>query len=428
MQEQRPKILVTERNKLPDAPGVYLYFDGASTLMYVGKATSLKSRVASYFHASKSSERAIDEVVHDIAHIEYIETPTVLEAFIAEANLIRQYKPPYNVLLKDDKSFLWICYTADEYPRVVLVRGKELEDVGDRVNKIYPKRWGPFVGAKHVRLALEIMRKIFPWSDCTPDKKRPCFNAQIGRCPGVCTRAITRSAYKNILRRMALFLDGERALLERHMLRDMQSAAKEHRFEDATALRNQLFALQHIQDVALINSRDEDEPPTNLAVNPFKRIEGYDISHLSGTGMVASMVVFNHGESDKSQYRKFEIKGFTRSNDTGALQETINRRLNHPEWPLPEVFFIDGGEGQVNAVMKVLRERGIAIPVVGIAKGALRKNLRYVFDRRNVALDRAIRLYGHIFVKVRNEAHRFAITYQRKKRNMRDFGPENKGS
>ncbi len=236
----------------------------------------------------------------------------------------------------------------------------------------------------------------------------------------MCTRVISPRDYKKILRRMALFMDGRRATLEKQLLRDMQTAARGHHFEEASALRNQLFALQHIQDIALIN-RDDDAPPSALAVNPFKRIEGYDISHLSGTGMVASMVVFNHGEPDKSQYRKFEIKGFTKSNDTGALKETLNRRLNHLEWPLPEVFFIDGGEGQVNAVMKVLKERGVAIPVVGIAKGALRKNLRYVFDRRNVALDRAIRLYGHIFVKVRNEAHRFAITYQRKKRNMRDI-------
>jgi excinuclease ABC subunit C len=137
--------------------------------------------------------------------------------------------------------------------------------------------------------------------------------------------------------------------------------------------------------------------------------------------MVASMVVFEHGEPAKKEYRKFEIKGFTKSNDTGALRETLSRRLAHPEWPLPEIFFIDGGEGQVNAVMKILRELKIDRPVVGIAKGALRKNIRYVFDRRNTALDRAIRLYGHIFVKVRNEAHRFAITYQRKKRNLRDF-------
>lgn len=421
MPEETVKILISERNKLPDTPGVYLFFDASGTLMYVGKATSLKSRVGSYFHSSKSFERAIDEVVKDIEYIEYIETPTVLEAFITEANLIRKHKPPYNVLLKDDKSFLWICFTKDEYPRVVLVRGKDLEDLGDRVDKVYPKRWGPFVGAKFVRLALEILRKIFPWSDCYPDQVRPCFNAQIGRCAGVCTRAMTPQAYKQILRRMAMFLDGERATLEKQMLRDMEAAAREEHFEEAAELRNQLFALQHIQDMALINSREEEAPPTNLAVNPFKRIEGYDISHLSGTGMVASMVVFNHGEPDKSQYRKFEIKGFTKSNDTGALKETINRRLNHSEWPLPEVFFIDGGEGQVNAVMKVLKERGVNVPVVGIAKGALRKNIRYVFDRRNVALDRAIRLYGHIFVKVRNEAHRFAITYQRKKRNMRDF-------
>ncbi len=417
--KQNLRIAIEDRNKLPESPGVYLFFDAAGMLMYVGKATSLKSRVASYFRGQKNGPtRAIEEVANEITHIEFIETPTVLEALLKEADLIRHKKPPYNVLLKDDKSFLWICFTAEEYPRVVLVRGKDLEIAG--AEKMYPKRWGPFVGAKMTRSALEIMRRIFSWSDCLPDHKRPCFNAQIGRCPGVCTRAITPTAYKKILRRMALFLDGKRSMLEAQLLKEMASAARAEDFEQAALLRNQLFALQHIQDIALIG-REDDEPPANLAVNPFKRIEGYDISHLSGTGMVASMVVFEHGEPAKKEYRKFEIKGFTKSNDTGALRETISRRLAHTEWPLPEIFFIDGGEGQVNAVMKILREQKIDRPVVGIAKGALRKNIRYVFDRRNTALDRAIRLYGHIFVKVRNEAHRFAITYQRKKRNLRDF-------
>ncbi len=420
MKQKLPHFLVSERAKLPENPGVYLFFDRDHTLMYVGRATSLKSRVASYFrHQKDGPTRAIEEVVDSVVTIGYIETPTVLEAILKEAELIRHQKPPYNILLKDDKSFLWICFTADEYPRVVLVRGKDLEVAG--AAKKYPKRWGPFIGAGMTRTALEIMRRIFPWSECAPDARRPCFNVQIGRCPGVCTRALTPAAYKKILRCMSMFLDGKRSDLEAQLLKEMNAAARVQNFEAAGALRNQLFALQHIQDIALIG-RDADEPLSkNLAVNPFKRIEGYDISHLSGTGMVASMVVFDGGEPKKSDYRKFEIRNFTKSNDTGALKETLNRRLNHAEWPLPELFFIDGGEGQVNAVMKVLKERGVKIPVVGIAKGIKRSTVRYVYDRRNSALDRAVRLYGHIFIKIRNEAHRFAITYQRKKRQMRDF-------
>ncbi|MCX6781469.1 MAG: GIY-YIG nuclease family protein [Candidatus Magasanikbacteria bacterium] len=417
-----PKLLVSERTQLPEAPGVYLFFNAQGVLMYVGKATSLRSRAGSYFRAPSKNgpTRAIEEVVSEIAHLEYKETPTVLEALFLEAELIRKYKPPYNVLLKDDKSFLWICFTADEYPRVVLVRGKDLEMAG--ADKKYPKRWGPFMNAKTVRRALDLLRHIFPWSDCVPDQKRPCFNAQIGRCPGVCTRAISPTEYKKILARMALFLNGKRVSVEKKLQADMTRAAAAHDFEIATTIRNQLFALQHIQDVALIGQTDDDAPVSNLVANPFKRVEGYDISHLSGTGMVASMVVFNGGEADKKEYRKFEIKGFTKSNDVGALKEVLTRRLAHTDWPLPEIFFIDGGEGQVNAVMKVLKEHKVVRPVVGIAKGVGRKNIRYVFDRRNVALDRAIRLCSHIFVKVRNESHRFAITYQRKKRQMRDFG------
>lgn len=407
---------VRDRGKLPDAPGVYLFYRAGGTLLYVGRATSLRSRVTSYFQKTKRERRAVDDAVSDIARIGYVETPTVLEAILKEAALIREHQPPYNVLLKDDKSFLWIALTADEYPRVVLVRGHEFAALESEaaIRKKYPRRWGPFLSAQLVRRALDIMRRIFPWSDCVPGAPRPCFYAQIGQCAGVCTRAITPAAYKKMLRRMVLFLDGKRATLEHALQREMSSNAMARRFEDAAATRNELFALQHIQDIALIGNHDE-----RAALPALGRIEGYDISHLSGTGMVASCVVFENGEPEKCAYRRFAIRGFTKSNDTGALAETISRRLNHTEWPLPAFYLIDGGEAQVNAVLGVLRERRVAAFVVGIAKGALRKNNRFVFDRCNTSLDRVVRLYGHVLIKVRNEAHRFAVAYQRKRREIR---------
>lgn len=406
-----------DRADLPDTPGVYLFYNRDAVLLYVGRATSLRSRVNSYFQNTKRERRPVDDIVPDITRIGYFETPTVLEAILKEAALIREHQPPYNVLLKDDKSFLWIALTADEYPRVVLVRGHELDAIGSEraIQKMYPRRWGPFLSAQLVRRALDIVRRIFPWSDCAPDARRPCFHAQIGQCAGVCTRAITPAAYKKILRRMTLFLDGKRAMLERTLRREMTSHARAHRFEDAARSRNKLFALQHIQDIALIGAHDE-----RATLPAFGRIEGYDISHLSGTGMVASCVVFEQGEPKKSDYRRFAIRGFTKSHDTGALAETITRRLGHTEWPLPQIFLIDGGEAQVSAVTRVLRAARVRVPVVGIAKGAQRKNNRFVFDRRDVALDRIVRLYSHVFIKVRDEAHRFAVAYQRKKRAMRD--------
>lgn len=412
------RILVTDRSTLPDSPGVYLFYERSGALLYVGRATSLRSRVASYFQNNKRERRVVDDVVPSITHIGFFETPTVLEAILKEASLIRDHQPPYNVLLKDDKSFLWICLTRDEYPRVVLVRGHELAALGSEraIREKYPRRWGPFLSAQLIRRALDIMRRIFPWSDCVPGARRPCFHAQIGQCAGVCTRAITPAAYKKILRRMTLFLDGKRTVLERTLHREMTSHARARRFEEAARTRNELFALQHIQDIALIGTHDERAQLPSLG-----RIEGYDVSHLSGTDMVASCVVFEHGEPKKSDYRRFAIRGFTKSHDTGALIETIERRLKHSEWPLPQIFLIDGGEAQVNAVLRALRVARVRVPVVGIAKGAQRKNNRFVFDRRDVALDRIVRLYGHVFIKVRDEAHRFAVSYQRKRRALQDF-------
>lgn len=392
--------------------------------MYVGKATSLRSRVKSYFSFSghRAPERSIEEVVDKIAHIKTITTPTVLEAIFKEAEIIRTLQPPYNVLLKDDKSWLWVCFTADEYPRVVLVRGKDLVALGEKVGAVYPRRWGPFTSGKLVRAALDILREFLPWSDCLPNKKRPCFNAQIGRCPGVCTRVITPMQYRQQLNKLKLFLDGRRTLLEKQVRREMDSAARTHDFETAATLRNQLFALQHVGDVALVSemARDTDKRLRSAESGGVSgRIEGYDVSHLAGSGMVASMVVFVNGEPEKNSYRKFAIKNYSRSNDTGALAETLGRRFAHHEWPLPEILFVDGGEAQVAAARAVVRAQKLNIPVVGIAKGPTRKNVRWVYDRKNIALDRVVRLYPHVLVRVRDEAHRFAIGYQRSKRKIK---------
>lgn len=404
--------------QLPDAPGVYLFYNAAGNLLYVGKATSLKSRVSSYFRESKFPERSIESVAHEIARIDFIETPTVLEAILKEAEFIGRFQPPHNVLLKDDKSFLWIVFTADEYPRVLLIRQKELDNLGPvAARKKYSKKWGPFTNSAQVRRALQLLRKIFPWSDCLPVKKRPCFNAHIGLCPGVCTKKITPAAYKKNLRRLALFLSGQRSQLEAHLKKEMISASSVHNFEIAAHRRNELYALRHIVDIALI-IRHEDRA-TRL---PFalERVEGYDISHLSGTMMVGSMVVFEHGEPIKSEYRKFAIRGFDKSNDTGALAEVISRRLRHVEWRLPTLILVDGGEAQVSSVAdacaRSLRMHGHATPIIGIAKGQLRKNVRFVFLRNSVELERITRLYRHILIAVRDEAHRFAITFQRAKK------------
>jgi excinuclease ABC subunit C len=205
----------------------------------------------------------------------------------------------------------------------------------------------------------------------------------------------------------------------------MVTAAKAEHFEEAARLRNQVFALERIQDSVLINEsfvrheRARPEVGDLIGDQTAFRVEGYDISNLGATGKVASMVVFDEHGPVKSQYRKFTIKTVVGQSDVDCLKEVLNRRLNHPEWPLPTLFLIDGGRPQVNAVLSIVRARGVKIPVVGIAKGAERKRNDIILGEPSIEIARLAQAYQSLLIRVRDEAHRFAITFQRSKRRIK---------
>ena len=389
---------------IPETPGVYLFKGAKGELLYVGKAGNLKRRVSSYFNKSHSdkTERLVDE----IKKIDCIKTPTAIEALILEAELIKKFKPPYNFKEKDDKSFLYIEITREEYPRVLLVRGKE-KSVGER--------FGPFTSASDVRSAMGILRKIFPYSTHDADRigsyKKPCFNAQIGLCPGTCTGVIGKGEYKRNIRNLRLFLQGKRARLVKGLEKDMQAVAKALYFEEAGRLKRQLFALEHIQDVALISRSDIDTGPS-MGI----RIEGYDISNISGTSSVGSMVVSMDGKPAKDEYRKFKIRTIHQSDDVGMLKEVLTRRFSHTSgWPLPVLVLVDGGRGQVNVARSVIEEAGLKIPVVGIAKGPTRKKNEFVGKIPEGVKEETL-------IQLRDEAHRFAVKYHKEVRSKAFIG------
>lgn len=418
---------------LPDAPGVYLYYDSMGELLYVGKATSLKRRVGSYF--SKAHERRIEEMVLQIARIDYIQTPTVIEALVLEANKIKALRPKYNILQRDDKTFLYLVVTNETFPRPLLMRGRELQHMGVNpfqttltgvAKKKFLRVFGPYTSSRSLKMALDLIRHVIPWSDCEPPvvtgRTRGCFNSQIGKCPGVCSGKITASAYKRYIRQLIYFFEGKKLRIERELEREMKQSAKELRFEDATILRRRLGALQHIQDVALLSREDHDLPFSQEEVGDKihleGRIEAYDISNISGTSAVGSMVVFEDGVPAKDKYRKFKIKTVNGPNDVAMLDEVIRRRLKRAEqypkaWPLPEVMVIDGGKPQVNRVQAILDELGVSVPIVGLAKGFDRKQDRMVLDRNNDELVRIATRGKELFQKARDEAHRFAVSYHR---------------
>ncbi|MEK7556159.1 MAG: GIY-YIG nuclease family protein, partial [Patescibacteria group bacterium] len=353
------------KKKLPDAPGVYFFRSPRKKILYIGKATSLRNRVKSYFtngvHASRGLQ--IAKMVADADSVHVIRTDSVLEALILEAHLIKKHQPKYNTKEKDDKSFNYILITDEDFPRVLLVRGRELFAEKLAGKKVPKARYvaGPFPQGAVLWEAMKIIRKIFPFRDtCIPGSRKPCFNRQIGLCPGVCMGEVSKEAYRKTITNLALFLEGKKSALIKKLLREMKAYAKKQEFEKAHNAKKTLFALQHIQDVALLKRE------VNKGSSFAMRIEAYDVAHISGKYLVGVMTVVSDGEPDKSEYRKFKIKTVAGANDTASLAEVLERRFAHPEWTYPRLIVIDGGKPQKNRAEKVLKSLGLGIPVVSV--------------------------------------------------------------
>ena len=427
---------------IPDTPGIYLFYNTKKELVYVGKATSLRNRVRSYF-GKQRTPRPIEQMIHEVKNIKWKETDSVLEAVILEANYIKKYLPKYNVDGKDDKSWNYIVVTGDGYPRVATVRSHELDAGGGRriknlesriKNANYKHIFGPYPGL-NTKATMKLLRRLFYISTCKPNTKRPCLYHEMGQCLGVCTGEISPSEYKTkVIRPLIAFLKGGKKRLVTTLERRMKVEAKAENFEEAARLRNQIKALRRIHDVALLNDSFFTSHET-CTTSQVVRIEGYDISNLGASGKVGSVVVFTKGEPDKKQYRKFKIKTVVGQSDVDCLDEVLTRRLKHDEWKLPDLFLIDGGKPQLNRVKKILKEKRIDIPVVGIAKGPDRKKNEFVFANQKSKIKNLKSASGlksrerdlihfvnqnqNLLISVRDEAHRFAVAYQRKLRGVR---------
>jgi len=408
--------LLQRAKTFPDTPGVYFFYGKNNELLYVGKATSLKNRVKSYF-LGKRGLRAIEAMIDQVKSIKYKQTDSVLEAIILEANQIRDAHPKYNVLGKDDKSWNYIVITRDIYPHVKTLREHELKQFGIKEVQRFQYVFGPYPGL-NTKATMVLLRKLFQFSTCSPQAKRPCFYYQMGQCLGVCAHTITDTEYKRrVIGPFVQFLKGNKKRLIGTLEKRMKKASKEQKYEEAARLRNQIFRLQRIQDVALLNqSFFKDGHKTDTS---FYRIEGYDISNLGATGKVGSMVVFENGVPKKSEYKKFKIQTVVGQSDVDCLEEVILRRLKHTEWKYPDLFLIDGGKPQVNRVKRIFQTFGVNIPIVGIAKGPQRKKNEFFFAKEEKQLTKWVYQNQGILVQVRDEAHRFAISYQRSLRKIK---------
>ncbi len=408
--------------KLPTAPGVYFFKDAREKVLYVGKATSLRDRVQSYFSADITKTRGplIQKMLSLFSHVDFIKTDSVLEAIILEANLIKKFDPQYNSKEKDNKSFNYVIFTKDDFPQVRVMRGRTLATAFPKENIKYV--FGPFPHGTVLKEAINIVRKIFPFTDkkCVPAsvqiKKgppKPCFNRQIGLCPGVCTGEVTKKDYAKMVNHLKLFFEAKKPALLQTLQKEMKSLAKTREFEKAGEIKKTIFALGHIQDIALLkNTKDRDflRSTINGTILPDQksfRIEAYDVSHLHGSNMVGVMVAIVDGQAEKSEYRKFKIKFNTGINDISALKEILRRRLGHAEWTLPNLVVVDGAQAQSNAAKEILKELGFAIDVVSVVKDAQHKARAIIGEKSLVLKHRRDILLANA------ESHRFAIKYHR---------------
>ncbi len=416
------------RDRIPAKPGVYQFKNKAGHIIYVGKALNLSNRVSSYFSKNLNSPKTT-ALVAEIAEVETIIVESEIEALILEANLIKKYLPQYNIRLTDDKDYLYIKVTKEDFPKIVTARKKDLKNA--------LKYFGPFPSATTVRNTLKSLRRVFPWCSGTYQQNRPCFYYHLGYCPGPCAKAIDKKEYRKIINRFIAFMEGKKEQLANELISEMGLYAKAQRFEEAAKVKRTLSGITYLTQTnriqAYLDNPNFLEDQNRKALEQLKnslglekipeRIEGYDISNIQGAEAVGSMVVLTDGEIDKSQYRKFKIHppvfdreaqtesvgGLAKPNDFAMMAEVIRRRFKN-NWPLPDLIIVDGGKGQVRGAELEIRNSKLEIPIFGLAK---RMEWLYPPEGEVIKLKRsnpALKLLQ----KLRDEAHRFAITYHRK--------------
>ena len=415
--------------KLPDSPGVYFFLkEGAARrggeILYIGKATSLKDRVKSYFGKDLIETRGpiILDMVFKADQIKFEKTDSVLEALILEAEYIKKHQPKYNTKEKSDKSFNYVVITKEEIPKVLIVRGKDLKQKHENYDRFTLPRvrggtytdpnfhisvsntFGPYTNSSQLKTALQIIRKIFPFVDEASSKKANIeFYKQIHLTPA------SIEEYVRNIKNLKLFLHGKKKEIIRNLKKEMSVLAKVHKFEQANLVKKQIFALQHINDVALIKGQSFEIP--RAALGEVCRIEAYDIAHMGGKNMVGVMTVVEDGEVNKSEYKKFKIKTINNTNDTGALKEVLERRFNHSEWAFPSFIVVDGGIAQINVVKAVVAKMKLDIDIVSVLKDDRHKP-KAILGNKEIGIK-----YKREILLANSEAHRFAINYHKNMRN-----------
>ena len=410
----------------PHVPGVYLMKDGAGRVIYVGKAKDLRSRAGSYFLKAAAEEKRTAQLVQEIRDIDYLEAESEVDALLVEARLIKDIQPKFNTDLKDGKSFPYLeITTREEFPRVEITRTPR-----ERGTKLY----GPFANVSGLRGALQVLQKIFKFRTCSLDIRednerwrwfRPCLLASIQQCTAPCNLRISKADYRKDIRRLQRVLEGNKTALIKDLYREMSTAAEGREFEEAARLRDEIRALESLDERGELDTHVQ---PEVFHVDPKKgltglrkvlklketprTIEGIDIAHIQGSDTVASLVQFLDGLPFKPGYKRYRIRDVTGVDDFGSIREVVARRfqrLQDEEEVFPDILLIDGGKGQLSSALSVFSSLDITPPMVI----SLAKREEEVFV---MGCDEPLRLSRHSYALrllqyVRDEAHRFAQHY-----------------
>lgn len=362
--------LEAKLKQLPASPGIYFHKNAEGEVLYVGKASVLRNRVRQYFQSQRDMDTKTRALVAEVTDIDWIQTESEIDALFLESEMVKRYKPRFNVLLRDDKSQIyfridmksqWPCVTFTRHPA---------DDGADY--------FGPYYNGFAIRKALRYLRRVFPYYTKPPkDGQRPDLDSHIGLSPSAGTSS---HEYKASLKKLIKYCEGGRQTITKEIEKEMRAAAGQHDFEKAALLRNRLRDLNELQRKIMFGDREFMDLSKDRALSDLvellglsktpARIEGFDISHMGGLDVVASMVVFTNGVSNRSEYRKFKTT-INQNNDTANIKETIWRRFspkNSKAWGAPDLLLIDGGKGQLDAAIQALQERDISIPVISIAK------------------------------------------------------------
>jgi excinuclease ABC subunit C len=417
---------------LPPTPGVYFHKSKTGEIIYVGKAAVLKNRVRQYFQNSRGYDNKTLALVNEIHDTDWLETESEIDALFLESEMVKRYKPRYNVLLRDDKSQLFVRIDMkNEWPYVSFTRNPADDGA---------EYFGPFYNGFALKKALRYLRKVFPYYTRPPEKRASRLDEDLGLSP---RQADGSDAYKQNLRKLISYIKGHRVQLARGLEQEMKQAAAAHDFETAAGLRNRLQAMKELQRRVMFGDREfldiskdralaDLQELLGLGATP-KRIEGYDISHMGGTNVVASMVVFTNGVSDRAEYRKFKTR-IEQNDDFYNMNETIQRRFspkNLQAWGIPDLVLIDGGKGQLEAALRARDQRQSSVPFIGLAKKQEQIVIHHTLS--NVTLDKTklAVLDGYtesskefilvnlphdshvvkLLQRIRDESHRFAVSY-----------------